>query len=70
MRHAADLGHARLEASLVASEVVADQLALPSWLAWRLGQSEEVAGVLAAAPVGEVENDGLQRAEPRAAVAP
>jgi len=30
VRHAADLGHAQLEASLVAGEVVTDELALPS----------------------------------------
>lgn len=54
VRHAADLGHAHFEASLVAGEVVADELALPGWLAWRSGQAEEVAGVLATTAVGEV----------------
>ena len=46
VRHAADLGHSQFEPSLVPGEVVTDELALSIWLAWRPGQSEEVAGML------------------------
>jgi hypothetical protein len=59
VRHAADLGHAQLEAGLVAAEVVGDELALPARLVVRAGQPEEVAHMLAAAAVGEVEDHRL-----------
>lgn len=61
MRHAAHLGHAKLEAGLVAAEVVGDKLALPARLVLRSRQPEEAAHVLSAAAVGEVEDDGLER---------
>ena len=55
MRHAVDLGDAQFKACLVASEVIADQLALPV--------SKEVSGMFASAARAEVVNDRHQIGE-------
>lgn len=67
VRHAANLRHAELEVSLLVAELVAHELAAPALLTW---QAEEGPCMLAAAAIGEVENDGLDRVELRRAIAP
>jgi hypothetical protein len=58
--HAADFGHAFLEASFVASEGVTYQLAIPG--------TEEVARMLTGAARAEIVDHGLKRRERRSAV--
>ncbi|MCY1365874.1 hypothetical protein D9M69_527450 [compost metagenome] len=60
--HAADFGDALLEAGLVASEVVADQLAIPL--------TKKIARMLAGTAWAEVIDHGLQIGEGRGAVSP
>ena len=60
--HAADFGDALLEAGLVASEVVADQLAIPL--------AKKIARMLAGTAGAEVVDHGLQIGEGRGAVGP
>jgi hypothetical protein len=60
VRHAAHLGHAQLEAGLVAAEVVAHELAAPAGLSGP-GSPRKLAHMLAAAAVGEVEDHRLHR---------
>jgi hypothetical protein len=67
VRHATHLGHTELEASLVAAEVIAHELASPALLT---RQAEEGSCVLAASAVSEVEDDGLDGVELCGAVAP
>lgn len=72
MGKAANLRHAQLEAGVVAAEVVAQELAVPTaslcWVAGVRVQAQEAAHMLPAAALGEVEHHRLERVIGRGAV--